>query len=353
MVNKRPIPKRAGLFSSDQITQAIANDTMLSIALNTSPVCTLGCLYCFNEKCNPKDTMDITTRKRVIDEVVELGAKEIVICGKGEPLEDPDIDETIKYIFSKGLRLELFTNGINFEERHIRWFKETEDSCITIKYLSSNPKIQDYLAGMTGYHDILAPKIEALKTAGFNEGQISLSTQVTTLNIGELPDIYRMCRHHGFIPHFARLLSKGRAEDHPELFCTEEEIQSLTEELRKIDESLGYDCENFNPIFGHHKCRFIYYSPYVEYDGIVYPCIGRTRTIGSLKERSFSSIWSEINSTYKSMPEKMSGYCAGCKSLKEFKCYGCIRENQNTYGNEFSSVERSCPSCFTGRDVMS
>lgn len=345
---KKNIPKRWGVFTPDEINEAIKNNRMLSIGFNTSPICTLKCRYCFNEKCNPKDTIDIETRKRIFREAKDLGIKEIVICGKGEPFEDPDIDATIEYIFKLGLRLEIFTNGIYLTDRHIGMIRDN-DSCITIKYLANNPVVQDYLAGMDGYHGILSAKVGRLKTAGFQEGQISISTQITTMNIEEMPEIHKMCRDNGFIPHFARLLEKGRALEYPELFCTPEQIQRLVARLQRTDETLGYDCTNYNPIFGHHKCRFIYFSPYVEFDGNVYPCIGRTRLAGSLKEMSFAEIWDGINAVFKDMPQKMQGYCAGCKSLLNYSCYGCIKENMNNTGSEFSSVDRGCPSCFTGR----
>lgn len=345
----KKIPKRYSLFSQKRILEAIKNGKMLSIGLNTSPTCKLNCIYCFNEECDPKDTMDWKTRKKVIDEAVELGVEEIVIPGKGEPFEDPNIDKTIKYIFDKGIRLEIFTSGLRLEKKHIKWFRETPDSCITIKYLAVNPAVQDYLAGLKGYAKILEKKVKLLKDAKFEEGRVSFSTQITTINIEEIPEVYKMCRIYGFIPYLARLLKKGRAEQHPELFPTSEQLERLSQTLLEIDKSLGYDLKGFNPIFGKHKCQFIYYSPYVEFDGNVYPCIGRTRLISSLKERSFQGIWEEIVSFYKRIPSEMKGYCAGCKSLKEFICYGCLKENSNATGSELMSKDYNCPSSFTGR----
>lgn len=55
--------------------------------------------------------MDQAQYERSIDEVVELGAEQVVLTGFGEPMLDRNLEKKIHYAKSKGLRTYIITNG--------------------------------------------------------------------------------------------------------------------------------------------------------------------------------------------------------------------------------------------------
>ena len=74
--------------------------------------CNANCIMC------PRDThtrehgiMDQDAYKRSIDEVVKLGAEQVVLTGFGEPMLDRNLEQKIKYAKAQGLRTYIITNG--------------------------------------------------------------------------------------------------------------------------------------------------------------------------------------------------------------------------------------------------
>lgn len=59
----------------------------------------------------PHGIMDQGLYESSIDEVVELGAKQVTLTGFGEPLLDRNLEKKISYAKSKGLRTYIITNG--------------------------------------------------------------------------------------------------------------------------------------------------------------------------------------------------------------------------------------------------
>ena len=64
--------------------------------------------------------MDQDKYKRSIDEVVLLGAEQVVLTGFGEPMLDKGLEGKIAYAKGKGLRTYIITNGSALTERRTR-----------------------------------------------------------------------------------------------------------------------------------------------------------------------------------------------------------------------------------------
>lgn len=71
--------------------------------------CNLSCTYC-NEYDDFSKAVPIGVMKERIDHLHRLGTTIVTISG-GEPLLDPELDELIKYIRSKGIIAGMITNG--------------------------------------------------------------------------------------------------------------------------------------------------------------------------------------------------------------------------------------------------
>ena len=74
--------------------------------------CNAHCIMCPREKhTRPHGIMDQVKYEASIDEVIELGATQVVLTGFGEPMLDRGLEKKISYAKSKGLRTYIITNG--------------------------------------------------------------------------------------------------------------------------------------------------------------------------------------------------------------------------------------------------
>lgn len=76
--------------------------------------CNANCIMCPREEHEhgrEHGIMDQAKYERSIDEVVELGAKKVVLTGFGEPMLDKKLEKKIAYAKDKGLSTYFITNG--------------------------------------------------------------------------------------------------------------------------------------------------------------------------------------------------------------------------------------------------
>jgi MoaA/NifB/PqqE/SkfB family radical SAM enzyme len=76
--------------------------------------CNASCIMCPREEHEhgrEHGIMDQSKYEKSIDEVVELGAKKVVLTGFGEPMLDKKLELKIAYAKSKGLSTYIITNG--------------------------------------------------------------------------------------------------------------------------------------------------------------------------------------------------------------------------------------------------
>lgn len=75
--------------------------------------CNAACIMCprdLHQHARPHGIMDLELYRRSIDEVVALGAKQIVLTGFGEPLIDHTLEQKIAYAKQRGLRTYMISN---------------------------------------------------------------------------------------------------------------------------------------------------------------------------------------------------------------------------------------------------
>jgi len=77
-----------------------------------SAACNANCIMCPREKLTRSvSIMAQDAYEKSIDEVVGLGAEQVVLTGFGEPMLDRNLEQKIRYAKSKGLRTYIITNG--------------------------------------------------------------------------------------------------------------------------------------------------------------------------------------------------------------------------------------------------
>lgn len=115
----------------------------LSATYELTLKCNLNCLHCYNqEKKDNSLELEWENKKEIIDKLVNLGVKEITLCG-GEPLLDKNIVNTISYIKSKGIKLVILTNGLILNSYLMSCLKEQLTSEDIIQVSVDETKYKD------------------------------------------------------------------------------------------------------------------------------------------------------------------------------------------------------------------
>lgn len=112
-------PRLTGMYD-------VNNPVPPSLQIEPTNWCNAHCLSCPTWN-NPraKGYMDFGLFTKIIDEAAQIGVKRIRLFLHGEPLIHPKIIEMIAYIKSKGLWLNVTTNGIHMDHEIIQSFLNT------------------------------------------------------------------------------------------------------------------------------------------------------------------------------------------------------------------------------------
>src|SRR3990167_8766467 len=115
--------------------------------------CNLRCFYCYaSDNFNSKKTSEPTYEQliNVIDQIYDAGCRWINILG-GEPLLRNDIEDFIDYVHSKGIFIEITTNGY-FVRKRINALKKVNHLCIS---LDGNKESNDKSRGKGSFEKIV------------------------------------------------------------------------------------------------------------------------------------------------------------------------------------------------------
>jgi len=80
--------------------------------------CQFKCSYCCcrNTKTTGKTDLDINDFKKAVDVLFKYGNKAIEFSGGGEPLLWEHFDDAVDYVYKKGIKISLITNGVNISK---------------------------------------------------------------------------------------------------------------------------------------------------------------------------------------------------------------------------------------------
>ena len=165
------------------------------VQLNISNACQLKCSFC---SCRDRDRhiyMYDQLFTDYVDRLCNLGMEAVTITGGGEPLMHPQFKEFVEYLFAKGVKVGLVTNGIAVRNWPVALFKKMD--WIRVSYDISRkgiPKLHDGVQWAFSYvYQNGAEKTKDFQTLFqmAKEGQLTHLRVVTDIHDdnASLPDI--------------------------------------------------------------------------------------------------------------------------------------------------------------------
>lgn len=336
-------------FTNEEIAACLMRGGLLSLELEFSKRCNLKCIYCYANAGSALDNeLELPEIKDVIDQAQEMGAKKIILLGGGEPLMYEGFKQVVEYIYSKGLKQSIFTNGMLLTE-DIAGFLFRHKVSVVIKNNSNIPEVQDALAGVKGAYNKIRQGLLYLLTAGYPGAgcQLGIQTIICRQNIKEIPDMWIWARERGIIPYFEILTTQGRAKEHCELRVSVSEVRDVFEKMEKIDEARFGNKWSPHPTIASFTCKRHLYSCLVNSQGYIQPCTGIDMPVGNVKTERLTDILkrSPVVQKLRNIYENIEGECKGCEFA--FDCYGCRGNAYQTTGNYLASD----PACWLNKKI--
>jgi radical SAM protein with 4Fe4S-binding SPASM domain len=341
-------------FTPEDARKARYSNRLLTMRTETSLRCNLRCKYCNGTSGNaPKGEISFNKIKNTISQVKELGGKSVVIIGGGEPTMFPKFRNLIEYINQKNMIPVVITNTTTMTLDLARFLYENNTSVLT-KMDSLKEKVQDFLADKKGTFKKIHKGIDNLLNSGYDsdekhELRLGASFVVNSLNLHEIPDIWKYCRDRNMYPNLEALVPRGRAIIKlSELTPKSHELNNLKRKLLDMDEDdYGYTWLVHAPLTGN-GCLQHMYSIYLTTKGFVRPCADVDIELYNVNDMTVKEI---INSPFfnyaRNIENKLEGKCGKCEYVHQ--CIGCRGIAFSTGINEglsiYEAIRREDPLC--------
>jgi MoaA/NifB/PqqE/SkfB family radical SAM enzyme len=296
-------------FKLQDYKEAWENGKLLNASIETSNVCNLSCEYCFRQetgettKVRLPGEISLEQTYKIIDEVIELGAKSIYIIGAGEPMLDTNLEPILKYIHNKNAIPILSTNGSLIDEKWIKIFQKYGVS-VVIKLNSFDSKLQDELANRKGYAEKRDKGLSLLLKEGFNKSskdkkyqtRLAINSIVCKKNKDEIIKIFNYCRENNIMPIISTFIPAGKTEKRTDLEISLKEFLELSKQIKELDKKeYGINYMRLLPYLGGVPCsQNGKFSVYINILGDIYECPGQQHYYGNIKLVSIREIFEKL-----------------------------------------------------------
>jgi len=293
------VPVIRGLnLGNEELDEALSDNKMLLIDVETSNICNLNCVYCFRDVYGGHTELDkelnVNERLQLLKQAKALGCKTVKITGAGEPLIDRYFWEMVEYANKLGMWVITFTNGMVIDKEMAEKIAKKDISLI-VKCNSMNPEVEDKMVGKKGYAEKRNKAIKCLIDAGLNKckpTRLGIDAVITQLNKDEIIDKLRFCRKNNIFPLFRPWMPIGGAKKLKNWEINKEETKEMFEKARDTDrKEFGLDYNLVLPYIGGVWCRQLHYAIYVNILGEVYACTGSKKQLGNVKKQSLKDVW--------------------------------------------------------------
>ncbi len=262
--------------------------------------------------------------KRIIDLFRDEAKIPFYSFTGGEPLHRPDLEELAAYAISRGLRVNLITNGSLAGPERAASLKAAGFDTAQVSLESPDPGIHDALCGVPGAFARTTAGIRALKAAGISVQTNSTVTRENRESLLRLPAFLKGLGVERFSMNL--FIPSGRGLSESGLFVPYSEIGSLVDEVRRLalQEGLTFFWYSptpyclYNPVargLGNKSCAAADGLLHVNPEGQVLPCSSWPEPLGNLLERPFSEIWFSERAARLKNKAFAPASCSGCASF--------------------------------------
>lgn len=320
-----------------------------TVTLTLTSKCNLRCVMCDYWRLKKQEEISLKEIKSLINQIKEWDVKEIELSG-GEPFMRKDIWEIIEYASSKGLGMNITTNGTLLNEKNIKKLFNYKINRLQIS-LDGIGKTQDKIRNIQGtYKKIVdtVKRINNIKKQKKSDLKINATTVIMQQNIHELTSLVSTTQELGFDsitfqPVNDSNLAIGKKKTYNPLRV--KDLQELDKQInqiiqiRKKDNYIGNSIiylESIKDYFKNKelskiKCYAGFVSAIITPQGRLWTCMG---DYGNLKKEAIQQAWQSKEANEKRKLIKK------CKNPCLYPCYlnskgeSLFRTTLNTLKND-------------------
>ena len=307
-------------------TEGLNSFNYISIALLGA--CNMRCVFCYVDGDRP----GLLKPNQVIDIIkqsYDMGMRKIQLSG-GEPLLYAHLEEILIYLRKLDIEILLATNATEITPR-IALLLANYKVKVGVSLETINERISDELSGVIGSHEKKLAGIDNLIDVGYTkDAELPLNIIIKTLkqNFNSFIDTWKWAKKKGIQPILDRAIPGNRCKI--EWIISPSELRFLLDEVGKI-EGIYHKI----PFVNNEGCNRMGSSVHIDVDGSVFPCGGLPVSMGNIKTKNLSEIWtnSELAKQLKNYKTMISGSCKTCNESSI--CCGCRAVAYATTGNLF------------------
>lgn len=300
--------------------------------------CNLECRHCYSRKQKKELKTDLVFK--VIDDLVSMGMQMLHLSG-GELFLHGDVFEIISYAKSKGLYLEVTTNGTLLDDELVdRLIRESIDK-IVISFDGAQKITHDKIRGGGSFEKSLS----GLRL-GLSKG-LPMAVNYTLMkdNINEIEKAINFFSNFDIkFLNFRRLIATGKGSLEmlisPQEYLEAFRIVNLWRK-RDLRISMGgephkifFDADLYNKAkeYGFAGCSAGRFFLSIDASGDVTPCGFLPTRVGNINNDSIVDLWNSapIFARLRNR-ENLSGICGSCKDRDV--CGGCRASAQAFHNN--------------------
>ncbi len=303
--------------------------------------CNFNCPHCYAADWF-EDEFELTIEdiKSVVNQAIELGCKKVTFTG-GEPLVAKCIVEAVDYCLSKGLRVEIETNGV-LVDKIINGIGNEKTSKVEFAISYDGNKMRD-----EKFANQVREKILKVSILGCD---VKIQTVLTKLNIDEFDEIFQFSRDNNirnrcFLAHSPNGNGKNLS-----LF----EIKEWLSIVKKLKEKYPHVIVELPDVlsggmqkkcgWGVHRCEIMPNGDVTSCGPITFN--RREFEAGNIKRQELKEIWASEHFRYirNLKQENFEKLCSKC--IYWNTCLGACRSISYSTGNKLLSPHPFCETLY-------
>ena len=349
----RKLQESSILINHDDVEMQYAERCggIFSLMIELTYNCSEKCIHCYNPGATRNDNeksgrntaspLSLDEYKRVIDEFYQIGLVKVCLTG-GDPFSNPIAWDVIGYLWSKGIAIDIFTNGqklVGHAKRLANFYPRT----VGISLYSNIEAVHDGITRVKGSYQRTISFIEECSNLAL---PMLLKCCIMKPNLSSYFSVRDVARQYGMVPQFDLNITDSLDGDTCASKCLRLEHEQMEMVLRDpdlpyyIDGRKDLTVDNL-PTQHEQMCNAGIGSFCLTPSGDIQPCCAFPMKCGNVKQMSIQTILE--SSQLKKWKCHNISECTDClKHPYCIFCQLCAGNNFNSTGDYLKPSENNC-----------
>lgn len=296
----------------------------ISIALDLTNMCNLGCKWCNSRNYRSSDTLETSHVLDVLDMCKEWGVKSVCFAGGGEPTLHPDYPSILQCSHELGLGVMVSTNGVLLDGDNLDATIDYADIC-SVSFDAAYEDTWKKAKGSNAFNKLVKNCRNLISSSDGGRGiDITFKFLISDLNQYEILDACRLARNLGFTNFFARPMA----------------FENILGDCNPID----FDIDNI--LYQIRKCNELessYFHVYTNF-GRVDSNFKKHRTFSECRATPLLVVFAADGNCYKCIDYRMRNDGYMCPHLGIIDYWNSIAHHDLIYSINLDK----CPRCAFG-----